>query len=319
MLWVEKNISIYDNFTGHLRFIIMLVRVLLMCSKAYSNFFTIFLSVLRSKYPVTGTLKRGNRIPLNNFYHVNFIAKAETSKVMKYDLDNNMVLLTELPFLPGNIKLHGAIDNGDVIGVFIDQVYEDLPVQNKTVVDVGANIGDSSVYFALKGASRVIALEPFPQSYEMAKKNIEVNDVQNKIELLLAGCSNQNGWRLIDPNLVGTVASKINELKNGIKVPIMTLSKIVKDYKIDEKSILKIDCEGCEYDIILSTSTEILQKFNHIFLEYHYGYRDLKEKLEGSGFNVSITRPSISGQIAHYAWIGFLILNQEYDILNESQ
>lgn len=296
-MWIEKNISIYDNFTGHLRFITMIVKVLFMCSRAYSNFFTIFLSVMNSKYPIIGIPKRGKRILLKNFYHVYFIAKAETTKVIKYDLDNNMVLVVGSPFLSGNIKFHGAIDNGDIIGIFLDGVYEDMPIQNKIVVDVGANIGDSSVYFALKGARKVIALEPFPKSYEMAKKNTEANNVPTTIELLQAACSSVNGWCTIDPNLVSSVVSKITESKNGIKVPMMTLSQLAKDYNINEGSILKIDCEGCEYDIILSTSAEMLQKFSHIFLEYHYGYKNLKEKLEESGFRVSVTRPSISGQI----------------------
>jgi len=296
-MWFEKNISIYDNLTGHLRFMTMLIKVLFMCSKAYSNFFTIFLSVMKSKYPVIGILKSGDKILLNNFYHVYFIAKAETAKVIQYNLDNNMVLVVDSPFLSGNIRFYGAIENGDIIGIFLDGVYEDLPIQNKIVVDVGANIGDSSVYFALKGAKKVIALEPFPQSYEMAKKNTEANNVPSKIELLLAGCSSVNKWCTIDPNLVSNIVSKITESNNGIKVPMMTLSQLVKDYNINEDSILKIDCEGCEYDILLSTSTEMLQKFSHIFLEYHYGYKNLKEKLEESGFTVSITRPSISGQI----------------------
>ena len=90
------------------------------------------------------------------------------------------------PFLSGNIKFHGAIDNGDIIGIFLDGVYENLPIQNKIVVDIGANIGDSAVYFALKGARKVIALEPFPKSYKMGKKNTEANNISTKIELLLA-------------------------------------------------------------------------------------------------------------------------------------
>ena len=47
--------------------------------------------------------------------------------------------------------------------------------------DVGANIGDSSIYFALKGAKKVIALEPLPANYEMAVKNIELNNFKNII------------------------------------------------------------------------------------------------------------------------------------------
>lgn len=297
MSWFEKNISIYDNFAGHLRFIKMLVRVFFMCSKTYRNFFTVFSSIIKSKYPVIGILKNGNKILLNNFYHIDFIAKAEHTPEIKYDLNDDVVYLVNSSSSHVDIKLKDAIDNGDVIGVYIDELYQDLPVKDKTVVDIGANIGDSSIYFALKGSKKVIALEPFPKNYEVAKTNFELNNVSNKIELLLAGCSDQNNSFIIDPSLNTGVDGKITESKRGIKIPVTTLNQIVKDYKIDKKSILKIDCEGCEYSVILSTSSETLQTFSHIFIEYHYGYKDLKKKLEESGFQVSVTKPSISGQL----------------------
>jgi hypothetical protein len=52
-----------------------------------------------------------------------------------------------------------------------------------------------------------------------------------------------------------------------------------------------MDCEGCEYESILNANENTLQKFSHILIEYHHGYKDLKEKLEKSGFKVSVTRP----------------------------
>ncbi|MHB8545755.1 MAG: FkbM family methyltransferase [Nitrosotalea sp.] len=252
---------------------------------------------MKSKYPIIGILKKGDRILLNNFYHVNFIAKAEHTKEIKYDLDNDVVDLTNSPFSHLSVKLNDAIDNGDVIGVYLEEIYRDLPVKDNIVIDIGANIGDSSIYFALKGSKRVIALEPFPKNYEMAKKNIELNNVSDKIDLFLAGCSDGNDFLIVDPNLNSGVDSKIIESKNGLQIPITTLNKIVKDYKVDKNSILKIDCEGCEYDVILSASFETLQSFSNIFIEYHYGYKDLKKKLEESGFQVSVTKPSISGQL----------------------
>ena len=36
-----------------------------------------------------------------------------------------------------------------------------------------------------------------------------------------------------------------------------------------------------------------LKKFSHIIIEYHFGYKNLKEKLEKNGFKVSVTRPRI--------------------------
>ena len=47
---------------------------------------------------------------------------------------------------------------------FIKEQYKWLDVEGKNVVDVGANIGDTAIYFALKGAKHVYAFEPYPYS-----------------------------------------------------------------------------------------------------------------------------------------------------------
>ncbi|HDD64256.1 MAG TPA: hypothetical protein ENF53_03775 [Thermoprotei archaeon] len=49
-----------------------------------------------------------------------------------------------------------------VRAVFYKETYRFLDVKDKVVIDVGAWVGDSSVYFALKGAKKVIAMEPHP-------------------------------------------------------------------------------------------------------------------------------------------------------------
>ena len=47
-----------------------------------------------------------------------------------------------------------------------------------------------------------------------------------------------------------------------------------------------MDCEGAEYDIINGSDNKLLRLFKSIVIEYHYGYIDLKKKLEGVGFKV---------------------------------
>ena len=77
---------------------------------------------------------------------------------------------------------------------------------------------------------------------------------------------------------------------NGTKIPLITLSDLISKYKIST-AVLKLDCEGCEYDSILTADKSILLKFTHIQIEYHYGYKNLKEKLENCGFTVTVTDP----------------------------
>ena len=78
---------------------------------------------------------------------------------------------------------------------------------------------------------------------------------------------------------------------SGHRAGLKTLEKILQEYNF-EPTILKLDCEGCEYDVILESDKSILQNFSHIQIEYHYGYENLKNKLISCGFNVKVTKPN---------------------------
>ncbi|MEM3191238.1 MAG: hypothetical protein QW292_03940 [Candidatus Parvarchaeota archaeon] len=79
--------------------------------------------------------------------------------------------------------------------------------------------------------------------------------------------------------------------RRGLVVPVFSLETIVREFDVPEGSILKADCEGCEYDLIISSDSRSLSKFREIFLEYHYGARALVDRLTKVGFKVKSTRP----------------------------
>ncbi|WP_292319525.1 FkbM family methyltransferase, partial [Caldisphaera sp.] len=66
-----------------------------------------------------------------------------------------------------------------------------LNVKDKSVLDVGALIGDTALLFSLKGARLIVSIEPFPSAFKITKKNIEDNRVVN-VKLLNCAVSNDN-------------------------------------------------------------------------------------------------------------------------------
>ncbi len=230
--------------------------------KRYKNYLSLISCVLRSDYPIKAINRYGK------------ISQFDDYQEVYYDL-------TELDVDPAcdvayinDLKFHGGKTNGDIVNIFKKNEYSFLPVNGKEVVDIGANIGDSSIYFANRGAKYVIAIEPNKTSYDCAAQNIAINGYSAKIKLIMAACG---------PN--DTILSSEQD------VEFLTLKTLIQKY-CSCPEILKIDCEGCEYDFILNASGNDLSRFSHIQIEYHFGYQNLKTKLEACGFEVICTRPS---------------------------
>jgi len=178
---------------------------------------------------------------------------------------------------------------------FIDEQFKWLDAKGKKVIDVGANIGDTAIYFALKGAKHVYAFEPYPYSYSIAKRNIKLNHLEDRITLLNEGCG-KSGFVTIREDYENTGGTDLKNFKKGKKIRIESLDEIVKRFNL-KHAALKVDCEGCEYDLILNASDEALKAFDQIIMEYHYGYRSLVKRLRQAGFKVKYSLPKYSHDI----------------------
>jgi FkbM family methyltransferase len=173
---------------------------------------------------------------------------------------------------------------------FVEEAYRDLNVENRVVLDIGANIGDTVVYFAIRGAKQVIALEPYPYLYETAKHNISLNKLDKKVVLLNNACGDE-GQIPLTTQPSSDIGGRMHESKDGKRIKILTLKSIVDTYEL-KHAAMKMDCEGHEYAIFGSADAETLQAFDEIIIEYHLGYQSIEKKLKECGFNVHHTRPT---------------------------
>ena len=212
----------------------------------------------------------------------------EKSKIIKFRFCNKLLSF----YYDSQKQLTNTV--GMINEQFIEQQYKWLDVKNRIVVDIGANIGDSAIYFALKGAKHVYAFEPYPYSYAIAMQNIKLNGLNDDIKLLNEGCGKENGKIKIDTGYKNLGSTDLKKFKNGTNINITTLSGLLKKFEITEGAVLKIDCEGCEYNVLLATKNSDLRRFKQIQIEYHYGYLNLKRKLEDAGFKVTSTLPRYS-------------------------
>jgi len=164
--------------------------------------------------------------------------------------------------------------------------YKWLDVKEKRVLDVGASIGDTAVYFALRGAREVVAFEPYPFPYSFALKNVEVNGLMN-VRIINAGIySHDSTVKVTMGKTADYYVLKTSDEPNAVQVPLYSLDRVLQEY--GPFDVMKIDCEGCEYDAILNSKKIVDLK--QIQIEYHYGFERLVAKLRSAGFEVKATR-----------------------------
>jgi FkbM family methyltransferase len=322
-----KDISVIDEILSYLYFLEEVISETASYRKLFKNYLNVSFNLLRAKFPIRATLVNGKSVIFNNRTSIIYLVYTSNKEGVIYNIETDSWCFTYLQNSKGGeklVKLYSGKGNGEVGNVFLKNAYSLLPVKGKIIIDVGANIGDSSIYFALRGAQKIIGIEPFPMNYEIAKNNIELNNFSDKIVLSLAGCAGVSGYTLVDPVYQEIGACILSNPSNSndnqiITVPLWTLEYILNKNNIRSGALLKMDCEGCEYGAILFSTTKVLRRFSYIMIEYHYGYKKLRKKLEDAGFSVFTTRPRAHHrdylyEFNHDKWmyVGYLFAENKY-------
>jgi FkbM family methyltransferase len=159
--------------------------------------------------------------------------------------------------------------------IFTQEIYKfNNSSSNPVIIDCGANIGLSTLYFAIAYPnSKVFAFEPDKAIFNLLQKNINDNKLSH------VSLYNEAVWTQ-DTELSfsnkGSEASQIDTTgQSATKVKAIRLAKFLAQFeKID---FLKMDIEGAEFDVVKDCTTE-LQKVQNFFLEYH-GNSNETEKL----------------------------------------
>lgn len=156
------------------------------------------------------------------------------------------------------------------------------------VIDIGANIGIVSIYLAKRYPFiKIYSYEPVKLNYENLKRNIVENKIPEGIitaerfavngtgePVNIASCiGNSGGSMVIDGYGSGYIQK--NEDKN---IPAITLKEIIEKHGIKKVKLLKIDCEGAEYDIFNNTPAEYLGMIENLRGEFHEDYSKTKGK-----------------------------------------
>lgn len=155
------------------------------------------------------------------------------------------------------------------------------------VIDIGGNIGMASIYLAKKYPFlKIYAFEPVKQNYENFLKNIELNNINKDIIKVfnLAITKDRRDVILTSPFYNSGASNIYNNYSNGIvlnndiSIKSITFDDIFANNNISKCKLLKIDCEGAEYEILYSANVENLKNCEYMRAEFHgkkYKQKDL--------------------------------------------
>ena len=241
--------------------------------------------IRNKKYPFTLEKKNGKTIEIKSKIQLSFILKKIENM---FSIENNLLTIK---FDSKLLKFTNY--ESMELDIFSQKLYSNISVKNKTVIDVGGGIGDSALLFRTLGAKKVVMIEPEPAYFESAKQNIELNKELQNIEIHNLVLSSTIGIYMIDHKQSGDLG-EINESKeNGVPIPKITIDKFLSNYH-EQNFVLKMDCESCEYDVLLPIPEDTLRKFEQIFIEFHNGCLNISQRLEKSGFKIKILNSKLT-------------------------
>lgn len=162
--------------------------------------------------------------------------------------------------------------------------YRKFAGKGTLIVDIGAHTGDTSVPMALAVGAKglVIALEPNPYVFKVLEANAQLNRQQTNIIPLCFAATEKKGdfvFNYSDASFCnGGFLTKIKNQQHGHKYTLTVKGENLEDYlksnypeELKKVSLIKIDAEGFDKDI-LKTITQIVQEYRpYLLLECYKG------------------------------------------------
>jgi FkbM family methyltransferase len=165
---------------------------------------------------------------------------------------------------PGSGDL-GIVNEAFILNPYLGAGHVTIP-GNGIVVDVGANIGDFALHAARRcPAGRVIAVEPVAEHVRILADHARINGVRHitcvhgalggvegTTEVVVDGARSRPGPRAVQSE----------------QVRVITLARLMDEQLLPYIDLLKLDCEGAEWDI-LPAAEGALSRVRQICMEYH--------------------------------------------------
>lgn len=166
----------------------------------------------------------------------------------------------------------------------------------KYIIDCGANVGYSAVYFAAKNpAALVVAVEPDDSNVEMILKN---TSALKNVRVVHSAIWKDDAYLRITNKTASKWSFKVSETTESDpeSFKAVGIKQLMEQFDIPQIDILKIDIEGAEYELLESGYESWMSKTKTLIIELHERFKPGCE----TRFNTAISKfkhtRSVSGE-----------------------
>lgn len=184
-----------------------------------------------------------------------------------------------------------------IFEIFVEDVYrlgniDQSATSSLCVVDVGGHIGCFTLAIASRFPnSEIFVYEPSRTTYEILVRNGELNGFSGRMRTFEAAVGSRAGRETFYEAGDVSCGSSLIQIPGGVEsiVDVVAFDAVVTEAG-EHINILKIDCEGGEYDIVLNSDRVSWGAIDTVLLEYHvvanHNIGEIETRLSELGFEL---------------------------------
>jgi FkbM family methyltransferase len=206
----------------------------------------------------------------------NALARSQDQRTVEIQLDSDVGRYT-IQVIEGDFFQHVLASQRPYEEDLL-RITTSLTKPGDRIIDVGANLGNHSVYWGLSGR-RVIAFEPNPSVNAVLRANVERNGLSSLVDVRMAALGRQEGTGTAKQRTPANSGTVVIEAGAG-EVAIHPLDSL----NLDGFTLLKIDVEGYEADVLAGAVQTLREWRPYIVAEELSGHEVVDDLISGIGY-----------------------------------
>lgn len=181
--------------------------------------------------------------------------------------------------------------------IFVDGCYDiDVPsIDPPIIIDIGSNTGLFIIRMKqLYSDAYIWGYEPLPANFEQLYDTIELSNLKN-VNVLMKGVGGTTRKEKLFIHLGNIGGNSIFQEATGSdkyeEIDLLDLNEVIRPLAGKTCNLMKIDCEGAEYEIIKSIDRGLAKRVERILFEgspFLYNIEELIDHLKNLDYNISM-------------------------------